>query len=92
MEDFEVDARAAVASQAERDKEVLQKLLTVKDQMIWCVRADVRHTLAVAASARFRRPCTLTFNLLDAACASNRSLIEERDALRERLQGDSAAP
>ena len=90
MEDFEADARAAVASQAERDKEVLQKLLTVKDQMIWCVRADVRHTLA--ASARFRHPCTLTFNLLDAACVSHRSLIEERDALRERLQGDSAAP
>ena len=35
-EEFEVDARAAVATQAERDKEVLQKLLTVKDQMIWC--------------------------------------------------------
>ncbi len=42
---FEEEARAAVASQAERDREVLQKLLTVKDQMIWCVRYRLNSTL-----------------------------------------------
>jgi hypothetical protein len=75
VEEFEVDARAAVATQAERDKEVLQKLLTVKDQMIWCAPAG-----APACISRSRVTDT----------AHCRSLIEERDALRERL-GDGGA-
>jgi len=33
--EFEQEAVAAVATQAERDREVLQKLLAIKDEMVW---------------------------------------------------------
>ena len=51
VEEFELDARAAVATQAERDKEVLQKLLTVKDQMIWCAQGWSEQDSRASASA-----------------------------------------
>lgn len=71
-----------MASQAERDKEVLQKLLTVKDEMIWCalrpslVRSEATDVLTRRSCARICR-----------------ALIEERDALRADLaseQGEEA--
>ena len=47
--EFEQDALAAVATQAERDRDVLQKLLAVKDEMIWAMveeRDELRARLA----------------------------------------------
>lgn len=36
VEEFERDAEAAASGPWDRDKEILHKLLAVKDQMIWC--------------------------------------------------------
>jgi hypothetical protein len=47
-EDFEREARAAAAAAPDADTEVLQKLLTVKDQMIWCVLCAPSHCASCA--------------------------------------------
>ena len=47
-EDFEREARAAAAAAPDADTEVLQKLLTVKDQMIWCVLRAPSHCASCA--------------------------------------------
>jgi hypothetical protein len=56
-EDFEREAREAAAPAPDADTEVLQKLLTVKDQMIWwalanCLRAHLRVLCLTCAVAR----------------------------------------
>ena len=49
-EAFEREARAAAAGPPDRDAEVLHKLLTVKDEMIWSLLEE-RDALRAAAAA-----------------------------------------
>ncbi len=78
-EAFEREARAAAAAAAppDRDAEVLQKLLTVKDQMIWRVAKRRKRSRDLADDA-----CSCADAARACALACARSLVEERDALR----------